>query len=131
MKVMLPVKDCLLHRFEMADGFHNIDVICIYNSYSNSSEWLSAKEISELNDGLNGGLVEKEVHTIISKSITPMVLSMFQRNGINVYKAQSNDVLKNVDLFQNNQLGIFTIEESRQIQNCNSDSCSGCSSKCN
>ena len=128
---MLPVKDGLLHRFEMADGFHNIHFVCIYDSVSNSGEWLSAKEITETYDGLHDGLVDKNVFSIISKNISPMVLTMFRRNGIDVYKAESDDVLKNLGLFKNNQLEIFTLEESRQTQSCDSSSCSSCGSKCN
>ncbi len=36
-----------------------------------------------------------------------MVLAMFKRDGILVFKAQSDDVLKNIGLFQNNQLRAF------------------------
>ena len=132
MKVMIPVKDDLQNKFEMADGFHNIEFVCIYDSNLNKSEWLSAKDISETVGGLNTALLEKEVDSIISTKITPMVLTMFRRNGIHVFKAQSNDVSKNIGLFQNNELSIFTVEESRQIQNCDSGSCSSCgSTSCN
>jgi len=131
MKVMLPVKDNSIQKNELADGFYNIQFVCIYDSVSKLSEWISAKEISEITGELSSGLIEKEVHSIISKNITPMVLAMFKRDGIHVFKAQSDDVSKNIGLFQNNQLKAFSAEEARMVQNCNSSSCSSCGSACN
>lgn len=132
MKVMIPVKDDLQNKFEMADGFHNVEFVCIYDSNLNNSKWMRAKEISETMGGLNTALLEREVDSIISTKITPLVLTMFRRIGINVFKAQSNDLTKNIGLFQNKELSTFTFEESRQIQSCYSRSCSGCgSTSCN
>ena len=129
---MIPVKDDLQNKFEMADGFHNVEFVCIYDSNLNNSKWMRAKEISETMGGLNTALLEREVDSIISTKITPLVLTMFRRIGINVFKAQSNDLTKNIGLFQNKELSTFTFEESRQIQSCYSRSCSGCgSTSCN
>lgn len=131
MKVMIPVKDDLQNKFEMADGFHNIEFVCIYDSDLNSGEWMSAKVIFETEGGLSTALLEKEVQSIICTKMTPMVLTMFKRNDIHVFKAQCKNVTENIGLFQNKELDIFTDEESRQIQNCESESCSSCGSTCN
>lgn len=127
MKVMLPVKN----KSEIAEGFHNIENICIYDSDLNAFQWFHSKEISKNNGGLNSGLIENDVTSIISLNISPMVLSMFNRNGIFVYKAQSNDLSKNIQLFKTEKLKIFTLEESQRIMSCSTKSCSSCSSSCN
>ncbi len=131
MKVMLPVKNEKAGKDELAEGFHNIDYLCIYDSLLKTTEWISAKDISEIPGGLNTALIQKEIYTIISKNITPMVLAMFNRNGIIVYKAQSLNVSKNLELFQSNQLEPFTALVSRlNFASCSS-SCSSCNSSCN
>ncbi|MCG6185766.1 MULTISPECIES: NifB/NifX family molybdenum-iron cluster-binding protein [Maribellus] len=133
MKVLLPVKDDTTRRNEVAEGFHNLGHVCIHDTDLKTTEWISAKEISETPGGLNSGLLEKNIFSIISMNITPMVLSMFNRNGINVFKARSFDVEKNIRLFQASELKSFTTEESRLISSssCNSNSCSSCGSTCN
>ena len=131
MKIMLPVRNGLSGKHELAKDFHNIEFVCIYDNHSEAREWITAREISEFSGGLNTGLIEKEVYSIISINITPMVLSMFKRTGIKVFKAQGYDVSKNIHLFQNNELKLFTMEESQLNQACNSNSCSSCGSTCN
>ena len=131
MKVMLPVKDNQMRKNEIADGFHNIEFVCIYDSNLKTTEWFSAKEISETEGGLNSGLIQRGIYCIISKNVTPMVLTMFKRNGIDIYKAQGFDVLKNIEMFQEKQLTFFTTEELRQNTSCSSGLCSSCSSTCN
>ena len=131
MKVLLPVKNNSTGKNKIAEGFHNIDYLCIWDSDSETKEWISAKEISETPGGLNSGLVKNEIYSIISMNVTPMVLQMFNRNGINVLKAQSFDVAQNIRLFRLNQLKKFTDQESRLVISCDSSSCSSCNSTCN
>jgi len=130
MKVMLPVIDDTSRKNVVADGFHNIEYVCIFDSNTKQYEWLGAKDISETPGGLNSGLTDQGIFSIISLNISPMVLSMFNRNGIQVWKAKGKDLEENLRLFQLSELKIFTAEECRITQACNTSSCSSCSSTC-
>lgn len=132
MKVMLPVKNDETWKTRIAEGFHNLSCLCIYDCDSASTEWVLTKEFSETPGGLNAVLTEKGIYSIITVNITPMVLAMFSRNEISVYKAQGADVEQNIRLFRLGQLKSFTTEESRLIMSsCNSSSCASCNSSCN
>lgn len=130
MKVMLPVVDDKLSKNVVADGFHNIEYVCVFDSANQKCDWLGANKISETPGGLNSGLSEQGIFSIISLNISPMVLSMFNRNGIKVWKARGNDLDENLRLFQLSQLKVFTAEECRIAQACDSRSCSSCGSTC-
>ncbi len=131
MKVMLPVKDDKFGKNEIAEGFHNIDFVCIYDENLKTTNWLPVNEISETVGRLTFEMNQMGINSIITMNITPMVLAMFKRNGIHVYKAQSLDVLTNTKLFQANQLKTFSTEESREtFSSCSSSSCSSCGSTC-
>lgn len=130
MKVMLPVIDNKKGKNIIADGFHNVSFVCIYDSSLKTLEWMQAKEISRTPGGLNLALIQKGVYSIISKNVTPMVLTMFNRNGINVYMAESFNVSENLELFQANKLKSFN-KEQQQIAACRSNSCSSCGVTCN
>lgn len=132
MKVMLPVENNKTGKTKISEGFHNLDYLCISDSDLATTEWVSAREIAETPGGLNSGLIKKGIYSIITFNITPMVLAMFKRNGITVFKAQGFDVDKNIRLFRLRQLDAFTIEEARLIvSSCGSSSCTGCGSSCN
>lgn len=127
---MVPVIDDTTRRTEVAEGFHNLAYVCIFDSTTQKSEWLQSQDLSETPGGLNDALLNRGVFSIISLNMTPMVLSLFNRNGIKVLKACGNDLDENIRLFQLSQLKIFTAEESRVQQSCNTQSCSSCSSTC-
>ncbi|WP_167615226.1 NifB/NifX family molybdenum-iron cluster-binding protein [Maribellus sediminis] len=130
MKVMLPVKEAGSSKKELAEGFHNIQYVCIYDSSMKACEWLEAKNLSSTPGGLNGALIQRGVNTIISLNVTPMVLNMFRRNSIEVLKARSTNIDENIRLFNKNELELYTANESRTYQACNKSSCSSCSSSC-
>jgi len=130
MKVMVPVIDDKTRKAEVAEGFHNLAYVCIFDSTTQKSEWLKSHELSETPGGLNEALLDRGVFSVISLNMTPMVLSLFNRNGIKVLKACGNDLDENIRLFQLSSLQVFTAEESRIQQSCNTQSCSTCGSTC-
>lgn len=130
MKVMLPVVDNQLRKNIVAEDFRNSEYICVFDSANQKYDWLRANEIGETAEGLNSGLTEQGIFSIISLNISPMGLTMFNRNGIKVWKANGNDLGENLRLFQLRQLKVFTAEECRIAQACNSRSCSSCGSTC-
>jgi len=127
---MVPVVDDKTRKAEVAEGFHNLAYVCIFDSTTQNSEWLKSQELSQTPGGLNDALLNRGVFSIISLNMTPMVLSLFNRNGIRVLKACGNDLDENIKMFQLSQLKIFSAEESRIQQSCNTQSCSSCSSTC-
>lgn len=130
MKVMLPVVDDQQSKNVVAEGFHNINYVCVFDSEAEKYDWLTANQISETPGGLNSGLTEHGIFSVICLNIPPMVLIMFKRNGINVWKANGRDLDENLRLFQLSKLKAFSAEECRITQACSSNSCSSCSSNC-
>ena len=130
MKVIIPVIDNQAGRNIISPRLHSAKYVCIYNSKSNSFDWNSTNEIIQNNSNLGEELINREIFAVISSPMPAMALSVFTTHGLKVYKADGNDVLSNIKLFQNNQLELLSSDESRKVSNCNG-SCSSCSSTCN
>jgi predicted Fe-Mo cluster-binding NifX family protein len=114
----------------VAKGFHNIEYVCVFDSSTEVYKWFETNEIIETPGGLNSVLTENGIFSIISLNISPMVLTMFKRNGIEVWKAKGTDLRENLRLFELSELKIFTADECRFAQSCNSSSCLSYGSTC-
>lgn len=128
MKVLLPVKNNELQKKEIADSFHSTQFVCIYDSEGQNYNWINTDDFSNTPGGLSAALNEQKVNSIVSPHITPMVLNIFKNNGIEVWKAKGNDLDENISLFKLKLLKMYSVEESRSVQACDSNSCSSCSS---
>lgn len=124
MRVMLPIEE----SGRIARGFHNASRVCIYDSYKECTEWKNVSDISLKPGEFSKDLVKTGVDSVISGYLPPMVLQLFTRCGLEVFKARGNDVEENISFFINKQLEEFTSETSRQMWGCNSG-CGSCNSK--
>lgn len=130
MKVIIPVSDNQAGKNSIAPRFHNAEYVCVFDCSSKSFEWHKAKEMNS-NGNLGEELINKQIFSVISNQMPAMALGVFIDNGLKVYKAVGNNVLKNIEMFQNNQLRPYSTEESRMVSAC-SGSCGSCSStSCN
>jgi len=127
MRVMLPVEEKKRGKEKIAHGFHNARYVCIYDSEGNSFEWKETSEISPNPGDFTNELKRLGINTIISSYLPPMVLQIFTRNGLQVFKARGNNVTENIDFFSQNQLESFTSKAARELWRCDS-SCHSCSS---
>lgn len=127
---MLPVVDKQQNKYVMADGFHNAKYVCIFNSENETYNWLEADEISNKPGGFTSGLTDRGISSVICQNISPMLLTMFRRSDIKVWKANNDNLAKNLRLFQLHKLNTFSAEECRIAQTCDSHSCSSCGSSC-
>lgn len=127
MKVILPV----IEKEKVADGFRNALFMCIYNSHDNSTEWLSTARLNVGDRDLGEEIKLMGINSVISGNMTPIALQIFARNGIEVYKAKSENVKENIAFLQNNQLELFTNKAAREIQACNNSCHSYGSKSCN
>ena len=127
MRVMLPVTDRETERAKIAHGFHSARFVCIYDSEMKSFECRETKKISTNPGNLTLELKRMGINTIISGYLPPMVLQIFTRNGLSVFKARGNNVNKNIDFFTHGQLESFTSQAARELWRCESG-CHSCSS---
>ncbi len=127
MKVMLPVAEKKRGREKLARGFHNASYVCIYDLEGKSFEWKKAAEVSPRPGDFTSELKRLGVDTIISSYLPPMVLQIFTRNGLQVFKARGTNVTENIDFFTQNQLESFTSQTARELWGCESG-CHSCSS---
>lgn len=126
---MLPIVDKKSGREKVAQGFHNAKEVCIYDSLSNSYEWMRAQEISKNPGDFSNELKRLGIKTVISCYMPPMALRIFARSGLNVYKARGNSVTENVRFFRKKQLEPFTSQATREMWGC-SGSCGTCGTSC-
>jgi predicted Fe-Mo cluster-binding NifX family protein len=130
MNIILPVIDNKDAKDMIAQGFHNTEYACIYNSTDNTYEWLETKEISVKEGNLSLALKRRGIYTIISSHMQLMALGLFVDSGLKVYKAKGNSVTENIKLFNDNQLKPFTVQFAVGATNC-SGTCSSCDTSCN
>ncbi|MDX8338733.1 hypothetical protein SLH46_06045 [Draconibacterium sp. IB214405] len=127
MRVMLPITEKETEKAKIARGFHNARFVCIYDSELNSFECKETKEISPNPGDLTQELKRMGINNVISGYLPPMVLQIFTRNGLSVFKARGSNVTKNIDFFTQNQLESFTSQAARELWGCESG-CNSCSS---
>ncbi|WP_297091635.1 hypothetical protein [uncultured Draconibacterium sp.] len=127
MKVMLPIANRETGKEKIAHGFHNARFVCIYDSDRESFEWKKVTEISPNPGEFTHELKRMGISTIISSYLPPMVLQVFTRNGLSVFKARGSNVNRNIDFFTQNQLESFTSKAARELWGCESG-CNSCSS---
>jgi predicted Fe-Mo cluster-binding NifX family protein len=129
MKVLIPVIDNRSAKFVLADGLHNADYACIYDSDYHTYEWVATDSISYDPGNLSLELKRKGIYTVISKQMSLMAMGLFAESGLTVLKASSPNVNENIDLFVRSELKPLTIQ-SVLASSCHG-SCSSCSSTCN
>lgn len=130
MKVIIPVEDNSGAKDKVAEGFHNAKYACIYDCESKTFEWLATSDIAAKAGNLSIELKRKGIQTVISDSMPLMALGLFIESGFKVYKAGSNSVDENIELFLANKLASFSAAFASVDSGCSS-SCSTCSSSCN
>lgn len=128
MKIIVPVLDNGSAKNYIAHGFHNAEYVCIYDTETKISEWLPTSEISKETGNITLALKNKGIMTIISNHMPSMALDLFSESGLKVYKAKSNSLSENLELFNQNLLPQYTSQLSFE-SGC-SGSCSSCGSSC-
>jgi predicted Fe-Mo cluster-binding NifX family protein len=130
MKVMLPiVKDCD-GDIKLAKSFHNAQNVCIYDCKNDLYEWISINKINADAGSFSFIIKQRKIKSVISCTIHPLVLKIFSENGLEVYKAEGNNLQQNISFFQNKKLNSFSGEDTNQLMGCGS-SCNSCSTNCN
>ncbi|MDB4335064.1 NifB/NifX family molybdenum-iron cluster-binding protein, partial [bacterium] len=129
--IILPVVDCQDSKHEMAPGIHNTEYACIYDCDSHTYEWLATNDITQKPGNLSIELKRKGVKTIVSSSMPLMALGLFIESGFTVYKASSDNLNENIQLFEAQKLDTFTTQHADEMKGCSSNACSSCSSTCN
>lgn len=130
MKIMLPVLNDCEGKMKLAEGFHNAQKVCIYDSKKDIYEWISTKKINANIGEFSVELKQRGIESVISCTMQPVVLRIFSQNGLQVFKAEGNNLEQNIASFQNDKLNSFSTEETKTIMGCGS-SCNSCSSTCN
>lgn len=128
MKIMIPVNNVSEGKYDIAKGFINSDVACVYDCKNKTYEWLNNNELSANVGNLSLELKRRGIYTIISSHISIMALGLFVESGMNVYKAHGTDVLENIKLYEADQLETFTSALSMKHNGCSPVSCASCAS---
>ena len=129
MKVILPVVDMDESKNNIAASFHKADFVCVYDSETNNYDWFDAAEISSKPGNLSLELKRRGIYTVISKFMPLLAYNLFSESGLKIFRAMSDDVQENVNLFMDNKLMTFTGQSATELSNCNG-SCNSCSSSC-
>lgn len=118
MKVIIPVVNNENEKNSIADGFHNTECACIYNSDDDSSEWVLLSDICKNIGNLSVELKRKGINSIINDQMPLMFLRLCIDMGLRVYRAASESVDENVQLFNKQQLKPFPISATMEMSGC-------------
>jgi len=127
MKIIIPIVDTETKKC-IADSFHSTEDACIYNSVSQTYEWIATKSIIK-EGNLGQVLVQNGIDAVISKNMPLMALGFFTESGLTVYKAESSNLEENIDWFMHMQLKPMTNASVKINTGC-SGSCGSCNTTC-
>jgi predicted Fe-Mo cluster-binding NifX family protein len=119
MKIIIPVTENSQGKRIIANGFHNTNYVCIYDSTEKNYQWFDKKEISNNEGNLSLQIKLKGISTIITNEIELMTLSLFTDVGLKVYQSKAGSIEENIKLFESNQLTPFTLNKAIGVINCN------------
>lgn len=133
MKIGFPVlKKDLIVNLMFDKNLHGSNYFGVFNPSDKSFKVMLTEAIYDQDEGM--GLIHflksEDITSIISPECNPMAAKFFLDNSINTYKAYGTTVLPNIDLFNKNELPLFTEESIVQKKNCSSE-CGDCNSTCN
>ena len=130
MKVIIPVENSKSAKYNIAQGFHITEYACIFDSASQTYEWLPTSDISRNPGNLSIELKRQGIECVISRNIRFMALGLFIDSGLEVFKAKGKNLIENIDFFMNNQLEPFVPQAELILSDCNG-SCGSCNMSCN
>lgn len=129
MKIVIPIidNDCEVKR--IASSFHNSEYVCIYDSTSQSSELVLARNISSSPGNLGNELMKRGIRAVISRQMPLMALGFFAESGLQVFQANGENIEENIRLFNLCQLPLLTAQLAKPTSSC-SGSCGSCNTVC-
>lgn len=126
MKLLLPILENKTSERSIAQGFHNAELVCLYDCGNQSYEWIPTDEFC-MNPGELGVEFRKlGVDVIISYKMPPMALGFFTENGFSVFNTETTNIEESIRKFASNRLKSLTGDMCKSISNC-SGSCLSCS----
>jgi hypothetical protein len=127
MKIAFP----LLNENELAVDFAHSLYIGIYDSVDSSTVLIPIADIRS-NPGVTlffDEMVTEGLQYVASQYFSYMTLRVFRENDITALKANSTNLQKNIQQFNNQMLKPFDVYESLMINEC-AKNCSSCGSSC-
>jgi predicted Fe-Mo cluster-binding NifX family protein len=131
MKVITPVVDNKTRKFEIADGMHNAEFFCVYHCEGNIYEWINIEDLGSKAGNLSIALKRKGIYTIICTHMPIIALGLFTESGLNVYRAESYNLVENINLYKNKLMKPFTTISALALEACSNSTCGSCKSPCN
>lgn len=128
MKIIFPVNGQLGENMRIANSFHNTELACIYDTVKGSLEWVATKNMIR-EAALDVVLKQNEISVVITRNMPLMALGFFTDNGLNVYQADGENILENIELFHQNRLLQLTNSTAKMSSVC-SGSCGTCNTTC-
>lgn len=128
MKVIIPVVDMERSRNVLAKSFHYSAFASVYDTDSKMMEWIETSSISENVGNISLGLRKMGISAVISQQMPPMALGLFVESGINVFRAESDDLQENILCYIDEDLDLFSSQMAFETTPSCSSSCGSCSS---
>jgi predicted Fe-Mo cluster-binding NifX family protein len=130
MKVILPISERKEGAEIIAQGFHNAEFMCIYDSDAKTFEWKDAAEMISQSVDISKDFEEMGIDAVICGYLPPMVWQIFSRSRLLIFQPSGDSFSDNIKLFDNNKLELFSPEEAYDAWgSCSGSSCSSCNSK--
>jgi len=127
MKILMPVTENNASGRSVARGFHNAELVCLYDSGNKSFEWMSTSRFCVAAGELSTEFRKIGVDAVISYQMPLMALGFFTESGLMVYNSETTNIDECIQLFTSNKLKPLT-NATCKTNFSGLDSCSSCSS---
>jgi predicted Fe-Mo cluster-binding NifX family protein len=123
MKIMIP----LINENLLAPDFGHSTFIGLYNYTDESLDLIQSEKIKK-NPGYTAffdSLSSRGVKAVLGLKFNNLSMRIFRDSDIEMYIAQSEDLLENIKFFENGLLNVYV----QTVDKCG-ESCSSCSTSC-
>jgi len=130
MKIAIPVKDRELQRNCIAGNLNVIGYLCIYDTEKQEGCWMKTLELASGMGELLPAMDRNNISVIITKQLHPMALKVLVNRGVEVFKAEGDELDSNIKFFSDNKLNKFDMETAMQFASVCGGECDACKKEC-
>jgi predicted Fe-Mo cluster-binding NifX family protein len=130
MKIAIPVLDKELRRNHIAGSLNVIGYLCVFDTDKQEGNWMKTLDLASSMGDLLPAMERNNISVIITKQLHPMALKVLVNRGVEVFKANGDELDANIQFFSDNKLAKFDMESAMQFASVCGGECDSCKKEC-
>ena len=130
MKIAIPVIDTELQWNRIAGSLSVVGYLCIYDTEKQEGSWMKTLDLVPNMGELLPAMERNNIFVIITKQLHPMALKVLVNRGVDVFKANGNQLDINIQYFSDHKLKKFDMETAVQFATVCGGECNSCETEC-